>query len=126
MHEVITHWVTEHGLTDDTAQEWKDAADAWRLPYWDWAAKQTYTEDFACPEILVQGPVRIFPPKVLAKFYPPSGLYPNPFWSFTNPEASEETGDPIPFGAMKGDKAKWNIKSHQDLPVSSRSSTPDD
>ncbi|KAH7013796.1 hypothetical protein EDB80DRAFT_749421 [Ilyonectria destructans] len=55
MKDVIQHWKTKHGLPDSEAQVWYAAAEKWRLPYWDWARKQTYTQDFAYPEVLTQG-----------------------------------------------------------------------
>jgi hypothetical protein len=119
MKEVIGHWVTTHGLTDAEAEVWIAAADKWRMPYWDWARQQSYTEDFAYPRILVQGPVRIYPPAQVKQFYPPSGLYANPFWGFENPE-KDENGDPRAFGDMPGKMSKYNIKDdppkHGDLP----------
>ncbi|KAI8155502.1 hypothetical protein K4K49_007297 [Colletotrichum sp. SAR 10_70] len=112
MNEVVTHWIREHGLLDEEAEVWYKEAEAWRLPYWDWAAQQTYAEDFACPEVLVQGPVRIYPPALVRDRYPEGGLYANPFWGFNNPvryEDGEDQGDPRPFGDMPESLKEWNI-----------------
>ncbi|KAK2778713.1 hypothetical protein CKAH01_11639 [Colletotrichum kahawae] len=112
MNEVVTHWIREHGLPDEEAEGWYKEAEAWRLPYWDWAAQQTYAEDFACPEVLVQGPVRIYPPAAVKNRYPEGGLYANPFWGFNNPvryEDGEDQGDPRPFGDMPESLKEWNI-----------------
>ncbi|KAJ3530012.1 hypothetical protein NM208_g9513 [Fusarium decemcellulare] len=99
MYEVIDHWVKKHGLSTEDAKIWRAAANSWRMPYWDWARHQAYTEDFAYPEILVQGSVRIYVPVSLKEvYYPngnPNGGYPNPFWSFENPERDED-GIPLP------------------------------
>ncbi|KAJ3941953.1 hypothetical protein N0V92_013830 [Colletotrichum tropicale] len=116
MNEVVTHWIREHGLPDEEAEVWYKEAQAWRLPYWDWAAQQTYAEDFACPEVLVQGPVRIYPPAAVKDRYPESGLYANPFWGFNNPvryEDGENQGDPRPFGDMPESLKEWNIPGTQ-------------
>ena len=119
MKEVIQHWVTQHGLPEEDAEIWRAAANKWRLPYWDWARRQSYTEDFAYPEILTRGYVRIYPPKQVQQFYPPSGIYSNPLWGFENPEL-DENGDPRPFGDMPEDKKQWNILDdpvrHDDAP----------
>lgn len=130
MKKVIDDWV-KYGLPEYEVAEWTEEADKWRLPYWDWAAQQTYAEDFACPEVLVQGPVRIFPPETIRDRYPEDGLYPNPFWGFENPmryTSGEKAGDPRPFGDMPGDASQWNVpetknfnpdtKTHDILPVS--------
>lgn len=112
MNEVVTHWIRGHGLPDEEAEIWYKEAEAWRLPYWDWAARQTYAEDFACPEVLVQGPVRIYPPALVRDRYPEGGLYANPFWGFNNPvryEDGEDQGDPRPFGDMPESLKEWNI-----------------
>lgn len=122
MKEVIDHWVKTHDLPDEEALLWRSAADTWRMPYWDWARQQSYTEDFAYPQVLVQGPVRIFVPDALKGFYPPSGLYANPFWGFENPEKDDE-GNPLPFGKMPPTKRDWNI---EDDPVKHDPAPPQD
>ncbi|CAM1500554.1 Fc.00g097160.m01.CDS01 [Cosmosporella sp. VM-42] len=109
MKEVIDHWVNNHGLPTEEGLDWLAAADTWRMPYWDWARQQSYTEDFAYPKILVQGPVRIFPPDAVKQYYPPSGLYANPFWGFEIPE-KDKHGNPLPFGKMPKGKRDWNIE----------------
>ncbi|KAF5001204.1 hypothetical protein FGRMN_1228 [Fusarium graminum] len=121
MADVIDHWVKEHKLDKDPEFPlWQQAKDTWRMPYWDWARRQSYSEDFAYPQVLVKGPVRIFPPKSVKKFYPPSGLYANPFWSFENPEQDDD-GNPLAFGAMPDDKCKYNI---EDDPVEHNKEPP--
>ncbi|CEF87237.1 hypothetical protein FGSG_04869 [Fusarium graminearum PH-1] len=58
MDDVINHWVEEHKLDQDKAELalWNEAKDTWRMQYWDWARQQSYNEDFAYPQVLVQGP----------------------------------------------------------------------
>lgn len=111
MKAVVEEWFPhpESSLIEKEKQEWLDAAHAWRLPYWDWAAKQTYTKEVSLPELVLQGPVRIFPPASREKFFPPGGWYPNPFWNFENPE-KDANGDSLPFGQMPEDSTQWNIK----------------
>lgn len=113
MKDVIQHWVDEHGLSPTEATQWHRAANAWRLPYWDWAGKQSYADDFGVPEVLVQGHVRIHPPASLKKLYPPNGLYPNPFWEFENPE-KDVNGNPRAFGDMPDEVKAWNIPADED------------
>ncbi|KAH7125927.1 hypothetical protein EDB81DRAFT_698386 [Dactylonectria macrodidyma] len=62
MKDIIKHWTKEHGLSDPDAKLWYDAAKKWRMPYWDWARKQVYAANFALPQVLTQGSVRIYPP----------------------------------------------------------------
>ncbi|KAL6405092.1 tyrosinase precursor [Ilyonectria robusta] len=121
MKDVIKHWQDKHKLPDSEAQVWYAAAEKWRLPYWDWARKQTYTQDFAYPEVLTQGTVRIYPPAAVKEYYPPNGSYANPLWGFDNPELDAD-GDPLPFGQMPEGKTKWNIN---DDPVEHVKELPD-
>ncbi|OBS20401.1 hypothetical protein FPOA_06772 [Fusarium poae] len=124
MNDIINHWIKEHKLDQDVEElaQWNEAKDTWRMPYWDWARQQSYNEDFAYPQVLVQGPVRIFPPKSIKKFYPPSGLYANPFWSFENPEKDND-GNPRAFGDMPKGKRDYNI---EDNPVKHDPAPPRD
>ncbi|KIL88341.1 hypothetical protein FAVG1_08420 [Fusarium avenaceum] len=100
MNDIIDEWEL------DTAQatEWRKAADTWRLPYWDWARKQKYNQQYALPEVL------IFPTTTT---YPPSNPrgetnVENPFWGFQNPEKKD--GKPRAFGDMPEGKTEWNIQ----------------
>ncbi|KAF5660864.1 tyrosinase precursor [Fusarium heterosporum] len=99
MNEIIEEWKL------DTAQEteWKKAADTWRLPYWDWARKQQYNQEYALPEVLLFERVTTYPPDK------PKGELdvPNPFWGFENPEKKD--GKPRAFGDMPEGKTEWNI-----------------
>lgn len=115
MADVIKSW----NLTGPEEEEWQDARNTWRLPYWDWARKQkyenddgtSYNEGFALPYVFTLPKVAI---------YPPSGTkldQDNPLWGFVNPE-KDANGDPLPMGSMPGDKKKWNINDDAKLPVS--------
>ena len=61
---------------------WEDAAKQWRLPYWDWAAKQAYINDYGLPEIFTKETVDVldFDPTVTTR-----ATVPNPLWKFSNP-----------------------------------------
>ncbi|KAG7405290.1 hypothetical protein LZL87_006534 [Fusarium oxysporum] len=122
MGVVLNHWATEHKLDEGEMKLWTTAKDTWRMPYWDWARQQSYNEDFAYPQVLVQGPVRIFVPEKVKEYYPPSGLYANPFWSFENPE-KDEHGNPCAFGKMPKGKRDYNI---EDDPVEHDNAPPRD
>lgn len=94
-------------LTGDQLNEWTAAANSWRLPYWDWAQRQTYEgyeNSFSLPYACILDHVPI---------YPPTGdtARPNPLVSFVNPE-TDGKGDPLPFGQMPPLKAKWNIEDN--------------
>jgi tyrosinase len=107
MKDIIEEWKLEK----DEDSIWREAADTWRLPYWDWARRQVYAETFALPEVLTMATVKIFPPKSKAELY--EEKYPNPLYGFDNPEKDKETGDPLPFGKMPKGKEKYNINDNQ-------------
>lgn len=100
MNDIIDEWKL------DTAQatEWKKAADTWRLPYWDWARKQKYNQQYALPEVLIFPTTTTYPPNN------PRGEtnVENPFWGFQNPEKKD--GKPRAFGDMPEGKTEWNIE----------------
>lgn len=87
-------------LTGNDAKVWTDAAKQWRLPYWDWALKDSQG-NFALPAALTVEKVKIYMPKQGAVDYP------NPLWGFVNPE--KENGKSLPFGKMPKGKEAWNI-----------------
>ncbi|KAM0421046.1 hypothetical protein ACHAPT_011117 [Fusarium lateritium] len=91
-------------LVGDQKDEWTNAANSWRLPYWDWAQRQTYEgyeNSFSLPYACVLPQVPI---------YPPDGEkpYPNPLVGFVNPE-KDANNESLPFGKMPPGKEKWNI-----------------
>ena len=107
MKQIIVDWNLE--LEDTKA--WIHASYQWRMPYWDWARKQRYCDDFALPHVLTQAQVPIYPPKHLIKdLYPAANSYPNPLWGFDNPE-TDKHGNPLPFGSMPPGKEMYNIKN---------------
>lgn len=120
MKEVVKDWTDLRRISDAEAKKWYATADAWRLPYWDWAAKQSYVDNFACPEILTLPAVRIFPPESLSDIYPQPKKYPNPFWDYENPEQDGD-GNPLAFGDMPAHVRDFNIPQSHDIPVSSHS-----
>ncbi|KAI1084788.1 common central domain of tyrosinase-domain-containing protein [Whalleya microplaca] len=106
MKGIIASWDLEVSLS----QEWYNAADTWRLPYWDWARKQSYNNEFALPEVFTLLEVPI---------YPPSGqtIHPNPLWGFENPEKGSD-GKSLPMGKMPKGKEQWSINDDGTLPWS--------
>ncbi|KAK7424587.1 hypothetical protein QQZ08_008597 [Neonectria magnoliae] len=104
MGEVIDDWK----LSAPETARWKNAANTWRMPYWDWARKQTYTQNFALPEVLTQLTVEIFPPESLKDKFQNAAAYPNPLYSFENPEKNAD-GSPRKLGDMPADKVLWNV-----------------
>jgi hypothetical protein len=107
MKDIIKDW----GLQDpQKAAQWNEAADKWRLPYWDWARRQTYTEDFSLPAVFTKPQVRIWPPSEVSNKYPSAKAYANPLWGFDNPETDDD-GVPLPFGKMPQEKTQYNIKN---------------
>ncbi|WAO84705.1 Tyrosinase [Fusarium falciforme] len=110
MKAIIQEWKLE----EDEDSIWREAADTWRLPYWDWARHQVYAETFALPEVLTMAAVKIFPPESKAELYEEKDAYPNPLYGFDNPEKDGQTGDPLPFGKMPKGKEKYNINDSQE------------
>ncbi|TVY78681.1 Tyrosinase [Fusarium oxysporum f. sp. cubense] len=118
MKEIITEW----SLDSAQAAEWEEAADTWRLPYWDWARKQKYNEKYSFPEVLMFKFVTIYPPQK------PEGLtdITNPFYEFRNPETENGKPDGVSraFGNMPEGKTDWNIPDNPEgLPWSKCSAT---
>jgi hypothetical protein len=76
---------------------WKDAAQKWHLPYWDWAAKQPYIQDYGVPYIFTLERTDIYVPFIVGATagepYKGNPLAPpiilttvdNSLWKFTNP-----------------------------------------
>ncbi|KPM45298.1 hypothetical protein AK830_g1254 [Neonectria ditissima] len=110
MNDIIKEW----NLDGPQKTEWKQAADTWRLPYWDWARKQSYNQQYSLPAVFLVDQVTIYPPD---KPQGQTGVL-NPFWGFTNPETVDGTknGKPRPFGQMPEGKTQWNIPDHDNLP----------
>ena len=84
MGDIIKTW----NLTDSDKKPWLDAAKQFRLPYWDWARKQSYTQNFALPQLLTWEVVSII--KQDGKI---DSSYPNPLWGFQNPMGDFPMGD---------------------------------
>lgn len=119
MEAVIHGW----NLPDSERETWFDAAAIWRLPYWDWARKQTYPgepdkqyDDFGIPYLFTLEVVPVFLPSGRRNDYP------NPLWKFENPER-DANGKPLAMGSMPPEKKAYNIKddntSQEQLPVRS-------
>ncbi|KAH7147138.1 hypothetical protein B0J13DRAFT_622059 [Dactylonectria estremocensis] len=112
MNDVIDAWK----LDSLRQTEWKKAADTWRLPYWDWARKQSYDQEYSLPAVLMVDQVTIYPPD---KPEGQTGVT-NPLWGFANPETvdGKPDGKPRPFGDMPKGKTKWAIPDNGKLPWS--------
>lgn len=111
MKKVINDWKLEQA----EATRWHESADQWRLPYWDWARKQSYTKNFAVPYLFSLEVVPVYLP-----FQKPLMDYSNPLWKFDNPEKGPDDM-PLAMGDMPPGKEKWNIKD--DVPYESKGET---
>ena len=109
MNDIIDDWK----LDDPQKSEWRKAANLWRLPYWDWARRQSYNDEFALPYALTLDRVPIYPPEGKVIYPDP---YPNPLWGFDNPEKEENSNEPRKFGDMPEGKKQWNIKDNTTEP----------
>ena len=70
------------GAPSGTKTAWREAADSWRLPYWDWASQNTTR----FPAIARNPKIEIDTPAY------PSKSYCNPMYKFVMPK-SEKMGD---------------------------------
>ena len=107
MKDIISAWE----LSATETARWRKAADTWRMPYWDWARKQQYTENFALPKILTARSVEIFPPESIKERFKNLQKYPNPLFGYENPE-KDKTGSTRAFGNMPTGKEMWNIRDN--------------
>lgn len=115
MEAIINESTTEkRGIFPETtgkaADEWKAAVQTWRVPYWDWARKQSWPDgtgsyekgynNFGMPYVFMLPEVPIYLPGK------PVMYYKNPLVDFENPKKVD--GKPLKFG----DKAlgDWAIK----------------
>ncbi|KAF3025861.1 hypothetical protein E8E14_014793 [Neopestalotiopsis sp. 37M] len=75
-------------------EKWIEAADSWRLPYWDWALRQNGTDESGLPWVFTEEQIEIEAAVGRSEWVP------NPLWLFLNP--LKEGNTPVAFG----DKAK--------------------
>ncbi|MCJ1389657.1 hypothetical protein MMC18_002514 [Xylographa bjoerkii] len=88
LHEIIMDIIGSwSGMTESQLAPWKDAAFMFRLPYWDWARKQTYVDNFALPQVFTVENVNIFLNDGTWRDLP------NPLWKFQNPMGNVPMGD---------------------------------
>ncbi|KAI4599576.1 hypothetical protein KJ359_002023 [Pestalotiopsis sp. 9143b] len=80
----------------DRKKQWVEAADSWRLPYWDWAARQDYIDETGLPMVFTEEQVQIEKPSSRYDYE----NVPNPLWIFVNPMKGAD-GKPMPFGDPK-------------------------
>ena len=95
-------------IKEDERKIWNDAASQFRLPYWDWARKQTDTGSFGVPNICAYDTWNIEKPGGGQENIA------NPLVKFSNPK-KVAMGDPsMGINAVKDDKDDPNLI----LPVS--------
>lgn len=95
MKEIVSRFQAD----DNEMATWRNAADTWRLPYWDWSTEKVPEAVKTVEPRLVAMPV-MRPEEVPGKFE-------NPLHKFTNPSL-KPMGDP----SMK----QFRIPSHKDDP----------
>ena len=93
MVEIVHGWDPQK-VSGDEKQLWLAAASQFRLPYWDWARKQKYTDKpkFGVPEICTKDSWPILEPGRDRKVVP----FPNPLTGYNNPKMVD--GKNVPFG----------------------------
>ena len=90
------------GFDEEVRPEWEEAADTWRLPFWDWGTTTSVP-------ILSRSPIAIVPTADGKGEQP----IPNPLYQFRNPTGEE-------WGALKVDNFKdpWVGENGKQLYVS--------
>lgn len=99
MGPIIKSW----NLSETGAAPWVEAAEQFRLPYWDWAQKQPYARNFGVPEICTLENVTVVKPKNEKM------TMPNPLAKFVNPSK-------VPMGDKS--MGKWAVSNDGTSPVS--------
>lgn len=88
MNSIIDNWK----LSDSKDEEkWREAANQWRLPYWDWAIPQPYINNFGVPEVCTYEDITISMP------YGKTQTIENPLKQFSNPK-KDAGGSRVPMG----------------------------
>lgn len=101
--DLLSNWkFSTTSQPGNNREDWEKSVMMFRLPYWDWARKQTYNQKFALPEVLTMPQVYV---------WPPSGreIVMNPLWEFENPE-KDASDEPLAFGQMPEHLKAWNIR----------------
>lgn len=113
----IMRKIIERDVPAPQVSIWEEAAKEWRLPYWDWGARQKYLNDYGLPEILTKERIDIIN---LIHDSPPVNIV-NPLWKFTNP-TGEAMGhrsmgrfrlQGIPWNRARA-TSRWGIALNQD------------
>ncbi|RAH44846.1 tyrosinase [Aspergillus brunneoviolaceus CBS 621.78] len=100
LHHIMIHEVIPE-ITDARAKKhWTEAANCWRLPYWDWAIKQPDTNEYGLPKILSDEVFEILELGSRTKTDPNFGD--NPMFKFVNRVRNQQDklvptpmGDPV-------------------------------
>ena len=99
MIDLIKGWRASGRLVDRREEElWMNGAYQFRLPYWDWARKQSYDGNFAIPEVCILEKLEII--LVGGKTDP---NFPNPLVGFTNPRGVAMGDSSMGVNAIKDD-----------------------
>jgi hypothetical protein len=114
MLEIIQEW----RLDPEEEEPWRNAATQFRLPYWDWARKQEYSQNFAIPIVCTLETIDIIVPggKTIQVA--------NPLVGFQNPMVNSKgehvvMGDPsMKENAIKNDPILPPPPGTETLPVS--------
>ena len=86
------------GILDEaTKKEWTNAAQRWRLPFWDWAIRQSGTGEYGVPQIVQLEQVKVL--KLGSRDKESVG---NPLYKFTNKiDGQEVSMDDPKMGAQR-------------------------
>ncbi|ETS79629.1 hypothetical protein PFICI_09482 [Pestalotiopsis fici W106-1] len=84
--------------------KWIEAADSWRLPYWDWALRQPYSDEAGLPWVFTDEQLCIEAPGGRQENVP------NPLWLFLNP-MKDGSGTPVAFGDPKMGNNAWKLSA---------------
>jgi len=66
MHEIVMSLVepssTKIPIKDEERQAWREAAETWRLPYWDPGVRRSYNDDYSCIPRSAMNEISVDPP----------------------------------------------------------------
>ena len=120
LYESMLDLIKEWHISEEEKLKWLDAASRFRLPYWDWARKQTYVKNYGIPEICTRDTWDIVKPGTNGA----KEAFNNPLTGFKNPKRGPD-GERVPMGdPLMGKNAIPDDKSvpSEPLPVSIQTS----
>ncbi|KAI4209158.1 MAG: hypothetical protein LQ351_007874 [Letrouitia transgressa] len=93
LYDNMVDFIKGLNVSEGEKELWSTAASQFRLPYWDWARKQPYTQDYGIPQICTQPTWPVIQPGTNGKTI----LIENPLTGFSNPKRNSQN-QRVPMG----------------------------